>query len=146
MIIDLKVFNFNLKKDFFLLKKILLAVIIFITLIVFICMKYKYPYIGMGFAFIGYALIQFTKVITKRAYGIDFKDSLNFFTNLNRYISKKEIELLKKELTTYETFEEKNNFNIIFTELLSSNSFNSKDIDNKLKEVSEMINIIKNNK
>ena len=146
MIIDLKVFNFNLKKDFFLLKKILLAVIIFITLIVFICMKYRYPYIGMVSAFAGYSLIQFNKVITKQAYGINFKDSLNFFVNLNKYINKKEIELLKKQLTTYETFEERNNFNIIFIELLSSNSFNNKDIDSRFKEVNEMINIIKNNK
>ena len=148
MIITLGFINFNLKEEtFFLLKKLIIVFIAFFITIISICIKYNYLYISIFITLLIYITLEIYKLILKQAYGLHLKDSLTIFSTLKYYITKEEVEILKKELIKYRNFEERNNFLIIFTELTFTYSFNNKDnIYKNFEEIDDMLEIIKKNK
>lgn len=148
MIITLGFINFNLKEEtFFLLKKLIIVFIAFFITIISICIKYNYLYISIFITLLIYITLEIYKLILKQAYGLHLKDSLTIFSTLKYYITKEEVEILKKELIKYRSFEERNNFLIIFTELTFTYSFNNKDnIYKNFEEIDDMLEIIKKNK
>lgn len=148
MVITLGFINFNLKEDtFFLLKKLIIAFIVFFIAIISICIKYNYLYISIFITLLIYIILEIYKLILKQAYGLYLKDSLSVFSTLKYYITREEVEILKKELIKYRNFEERNNFLIIFTELTFTYSFNNKNnIYKNFEEVDDILEIIKKNK
>lgn len=148
MIITLGFINFNLKEEtFFLLKKLIIVFIAFFITIISICIKYNYLYISIFITLLIYITLEIYKLILKQAYGLHLKDSLTIFSTLKYYITKEKVEILKKELIKYRSFEERNNFLIIFTELTFTYSFNNKDnIYKNFEEIDDMLEIIKKNK
>ena len=107
MVITLGFINFNLKEDtFFLLKKIIIAFIVFFIAIISICIKYNYLYISIFITLLIYIILEIYKLILKQAYGLYLKDSLSVFSTLKYYITREEVEILKKELIKYRNFEE----------------------------------------
>lgn len=148
MIITLGFINFNLKEEtFFLLKKLIIVFIAFFIIIISICIKYNYLYISIFITLLIYITLEIYKLILKQAYGLHLKDSLTIFSTLKYYITKEEVEILKKELIKYRNFEERNNFLIIFTELTFTYSFNNKNnIYKNFEEVDDMLEIIEKNK
>lgn len=148
MIMTLGFINFNLKENiFFLLKKLIIVFIIFFMVIISICIKYNYLYFSIFITLLIFIILETYKFILKQAYGLHLKDSLTIFSTLKYYITRKEVEILKKELIKYRNFEERNNFLIIFTELTFTYSFNNKNnIYKNFEEVDDMLEIIKKNK
>lgn len=147
MIINFGFINFKISPESFIKsRKILLLFIIFLLLVVFISLKFNFLWLGFFSVILAYILTKLSNLLTKQAYGLPFTASLNkYFKFMNRYITKGEIKIYKRELMNYETFEERDNFNIIFTELSASDSFNSKkDIYSQLEEVQEMMEVLKN--
>ncbi len=115
MIMTLGFINFNLKENiFFLLKKLIIVFIIFFMVIISICIKYNYLYFSIFITLLIFIILETYKFILKQAYGLHLKDSLTIFSTLKYYITREEVEILKKELIKYRNFEERNNFLIIF--------------------------------